>query len=299
MQNSKKNSLKPKPHILDYVNIVTLLIFALVALFPFYYVLIYSFADYAAIQAQKIYLIPTSLNLSAYKTIFSDNTFLNAFKVSVFITVVGTIWSLFICTMTAYVLSRKDLPGKGLIFTIVLIPMFFSGGLIPYYLQVQSLGLIDKIAALIIPASINTFYVILLKNYFDDISPSLEESAKIDGANDLVIFYGIILPISKPILATVTLFFMVDKWNEYYNAMLFINSQKLKPLQLMLREVIQNATFLQSGSLGAMIAKQNSPNFTQTLQMAIIIFTTVPVIIIYPFLQKYFASGLMIGAVKE
>lgn len=296
---NKRNSLKPRPQILDYVNVILLLVFAVIALFPFYYVFINSFASYAAVQAQDIYLIPTSLDLSAYKTIFADNTFLNAFKVSAFITAAGTLWSLFVSTMTAYVLSRKDLPGKGLIFTIVLIPMFFSGGLIPFYLQVQKLGLIDSLAALIIPSTINTFYVILLKNYFDDISPSLEESARIDGANDLVIFYKIILPVSKPILATVTLFFMVDKWNEYYNAMLFINSQSLKPLQLMLREVIQNATFLQSGSLGAMIAKQNSPNFTQTLQMAIIIFTTVPVVIIYPFLQKYFAAGFMTGAVKE
>jgi len=291
--------MKYKIHILDYVNIIILLIFALIALFPFYYVTISSFATYAAKQAQSIYILPTSFDFTPYKTILSDHTFWDALKVSCFVSIVGTLWSLFICTMAAYVLSKKDLPGKKLIFAIVLIPMFYNGGLIPFYLQIQNLGLIDRLAVLIFPASINTFYLILIKNYFDDISPSLEESAKIDGANDLVTFARIVLPISKPILATVTLFFIVDKWNDYYNAMLFINSQKLKPLQLMLREVIQNATILQSGTLGALIAKQNSPNFTESLQMSIIVLTTVPVIIVYPFLQHYFTNGIMLGAVKE
>lgn len=283
----------------DVLNTAILSIWALVTLFPFYYVLIVSFADYKAVQAQPVYIFPTTFSLAAFKMIMNEKMFVNAFTISVFITIVGTAFSLFVSTTAAYTLSKKNIPGSKLLFAIAIIPMYFSGGIIPFFLQVKSLGLFNSFGALIFPAAISTFYLILIKNYFGNMPPSLEESARIDGASDLRIFLQIVLPLSKPIIATVTLFFAVDKWNEYYNAMLFIQDKAKLPLQNVLREVINNFNLMMGSSMGQQIMQNNMETYTQSLQMAIIVMATVPVIIIYPFLQKYFTTGIMLGAVKE
>ncbi len=272
---------------------------AFITIFPLYYVVLISFADYGAVQKQLIYIFPTSLNLEAYKLIFDEKMFFNAFLVSVFITVVGTVLSMLLSTAASYALSKKFVPGQKIMFTLILIPMFFGGGLIPYYMMIKNLHLIDKIWVMILPGAVNTFYLILLKNFFEDLPASIEESAKIDGANDLYILYRIVLPTSAPVIATISLFYAVDRWNDYYTALLFISNRNLYPLQLLLREAILNVNQIMASSIGAQIAQSNRAPYTQGLQMAIIVISTIPIFCVYPFLQKHFTKGIMLGAIKE
>lgn len=291
-------SNKKKATGFDVFNFILMTILAIITIFPFYYVILISFADYEAVQKQLIYIFPTTLNFDAYKMVFKGKMFVNAFFVSVFITVVGTALSMVLSTAAAYTLSKKFIPGQKVMFTLVLIPMFFSGGLIPYYLTIKNVGLIDKIWVLIIPGAINTFYLILMKNFFEDLPASIEESAKIDGANDMYILYKIVIPTSAPVIATISLFYAVDKWNEYYSALLFISNRNLYPLQLVLREAVLDFTQLMGSSIGAQIARSNRAMYPQAMKMAIITITTVPILCVYPFLQKHFTKGIMFGAVK-
>jgi ABC-type sugar transport system, permease component len=283
----------------DIFNFILLAVMALITLFPFYYMIITSFADYEVVRKTLIYLIPTSFNFSAYGFIFKTDWFLNAFFISVFITVVGTLFSLFASTAAAYTLSKKYIPGWKVIYTLALVPLFFSGGLIPYYLTVKNLGLINNILALILPTAMNAFYLILLKNFFEELPESIEESAKIDGANEIYILYKIVIPTSAPVIATISLFFAVDKWNEYYSALLFISDNKLYPLQLVLREVLLDFSMIKQTSIGAAMEQEHNAVFTQALQMAIVVIATIPILCVYPFLQKHFTKGILLGAVKE
>jgi len=299
LSNNLENKLIKRTTGFDVFNYILMAVMAIITIFPFYYVIIISLADYAEVQKQLIYILPTSINFESYKLILQEKIVHSAFFVSVFVTLVGTLVSMCLSTAAAYTLSKKDMPGNKIFFTMILIPMFFSGGLIPYYLTVQKVGLINKIWVMIIPHAINTFYLILLKNFFQELPPSIEESAKIDGANDIYILYKIVLPMSAPVIATVSLFYSVDKWNEYYTALLFISSRKLYPLQLVLREIIMNFTQLMASSIGAAIMESQKTVYSQSLQMAVIVVATVPILLVYPFLQKHFTKGIMFGAVKE
>lgn len=283
----------------DIFNSVLMVVLAFITLFPLYYVVLISFADYAAVQKQLIYILPTSLDLEAYKLIFSQGLFSHAFFVSVFITGFGTTLSMFLSTAAAYALSKKFVPGQKIMFTLILIPMFFGGGLIPYYLMIKDLHMIDTIWVLVLPGAVNSFYLVLLKNFFEDLPVSIEESAKIDGANDLLILYRIVLPTSAPVIATISLFYAVDKWNEYYDALLFISNRNLYPLQLVLREAILDFNQIMGSGIGAQIANSNRAPYAKGLQMAIIVISTVPIFCVYPFLQKHFTKGIMFGAIKE
>jgi putative aldouronate transport system permease protein len=271
----------------------------LVAAFPLYYVILISFADYASVQSQTIYILPTSINIDAYTLIFKEKLFLNSFMISVFITAAGTLFSMILSTACAYALSKKKVPGNKFMFAIILIPMFFSGGLIPYYLTIKDVGLMDSIWVMIIPGAISSFYLILLKNFYEDLPSSIEESAKIDGANDLLILYKIVLPMSAPVIATISLFYAVGIWNDYYTALLFISNRDLYPLQLVLRETILDLNQIMNSSIGVSIANSNRATYTPALQMAIITISTVPIFCVYPFLQKHFTKGILFGAVKE
>lgn len=282
------------------LNGLLMLVLAVVTIFPFYYVVLIALSDYVTVHKQLLYIFPTSINFESFKAVFAERTFINSFFISVFVTSVGTLYSLLISSMAAYALSKDRIPGHKFLFMIAIIPMFFSGGLIPYYLTVQGVGLVDSIWVMIIPAAITTFYLLLLKNSFDDVPKSLEESAKIDGATDFTIFFRIVLPTSMPVIATMALFYAVDKWNDYYMAMLFINDIDKYPLQLTLREILQNFTRFQGTGIGAVIANQQTQVvYTRSLQMAVIVVATVPILAVYPALQKHFTKGIMLGAIKE
>ncbi|WP_308639497.1 carbohydrate ABC transporter permease [Paenibacillus silvisoli] len=299
----KKNPIasQMKGRSFDAANLAFMIVLGLLTLFPFYYMFIISIADYADIRRQLIYIIPTSINLSSYAIVFKTRYFLNSFLISVLVTVIGTIFSMLVTTPAAYTLSKRSIPGWKMMYTLAIIPLVISGGLIPYYLTVKAVGLVNSFWVLVIPAALAPFYLIILKNFFDDLPESLEESAKIDGANDIYILYRIVLPVSAPVIATISLFYAVDRWNDYYSAVLFVSNQKLYPLQMVLREVLLNFEMLKGSAVGAAIAEQNRTSYvySQSLKMAIVVVATLPILLVYPFLQKYFTKGIMIGAVKE
>lgn len=283
----------------DVVNYIFMVVFGFVALFPIYYVILISFADYTAVKSQLIYIIPTTIDLEAYRLAMKGDMFVNSFFVSVFVTIAGTVYSMLVSTAAAYALSKQKLVLSRFMFYVIIVPMFFGGGLIPYYLLIKDLHLIDSIWVMILPAGAAPFYLILLRNFFQELPASIEESAKIDGANDLFILYKIILPMSAPAIATISLFYAVDKWNDYYTALLFISDKKLFPLQLVLREAILDFGQIMASPIGAEIAAKNSAQYSEALKMAIITIATVPIVCVYPFLQKHFTKGIMFGAVKE
>lgn len=282
----------------DYINGVFLLLLAIVTAFPLYYVLIVSVGSYKDIVTSNMYLFPSSLDLTAYRSIFETRRIGSSFLVSLFVTVAGTGLGMIVSVAMAYSLSKSHVPGMKLAFGVVLLTMFFSGGMIPYYLTIKSLGLIDKVAVMILPTCVSVFNVIVLKNNFAQVPPSLEESARIDGANDMTILFRIVLPTCKPILATIVLFYAVERWNEWWHAMLFITTPTKQPLQIVLREVLFNFDQMRS-TIGASLAQNTKPVYNRSVQMATVTVATLPILCVYPFLQKYFTKGLMIGAVKE
>lgn len=282
----------------DYINGVFLLLLAIVTAFPLYYVLIVSVGSYKDIVTSNMYLFPSSLDLTAYRSIFETRRIGSSFLISLFVTIVGTGLGMIVSVAMAYSLSKSHVPGMKLAFGVVLLTMFFSGGMIPYYLTIKSLGLIDKVAVMILPTCVSVFNVIVLKNNFAQVPPSLEESARIDGANDMTILFRIVLPTCKPILATIVLFYAVERWNEWWHAMLFITTPTKQPLQIVLREVLFNFDQMRS-TIGASLAQNTKPVYNRSVQMATVTVATLPILCVYPFLQKYFTKGLMIGAVKE
>ena len=279
----------------DIFNYMLMIMVAIITIFPFYYVVIISVADYASMSKQAIYILPTSFTLEAYKTVMGAKYIVNSVFISFFTTIVGTIVSMLLSVAAGYALSKKFLPGRNIVFTFIIVTMFFSGGLIPYYLIVKAVGLVNSVFVLIVPMAINTFNVILLKNYFATVPPSLEESAKIDGANDIYILWKIILPTSAPIIATISLFYAVERWNEWWHALLFIQSRSLQPLQMVLREVLFNFDQAIASSIGRSIAQSKKFTYARSVQMAIIVVATTPILLVYPYLQKHFTKGMFTG----
>ncbi|GAA1573298.1 carbohydrate ABC transporter permease [Kribbella hippodromi] len=241
-------------------------------------------------------LWPDGLNLDAYKSIFNGGVVQRALGVSVLIAVGGTLISLAGSTMLAYALSRQGSFLQRPILMIVLFSLLFSPGLIPNYLVVKEFGLLDSLLALILPTAISGFNVIVLRSFFMSIPDSVLDSARVDGAGDFRIFWSIVLPLSRAVLAVVGLFYAVGYWNAFFNAMLYINDTAKWPLQLVLRTYVVNNTELSSGDLGGASADQLPPQ--ESIQMAILVVSLVPILIVYPFLQRHFAKGMMTGAVK-
>ena len=273
-------------------------ILGLLTLYPFYYVLIVSFANTQASATYSPYLYPHVFDLTGYKMIIGDIYFFKSLMTTLFVTAVGTSLNMVISVMTAYVLSRKRLLGRKQLIVLITFTMLFSGGLIPTYLVVSNVGLINSIWAMIFPGMISTYYVIIMKNYFSGLPQSLEDAAKIDGANDLKVLYKIYLPISKPFMATFALFYAVERWNEWWNAYLYISDKNIKPLQIYLRDILVNFSNQLSTQAQSVVNSQGKV-YVQSVQMATIVITMLPIMCLYPFLQKYFVKGVMIGAIKE
>ena len=276
------------------INTLILSIYGITVFYPFYNAVIVSITSEKEYVNSKFSLFPKEPTFDAYIEIFNRGWLLNSYKATLFIVTVGDVYSMLLTMLCAYAMSRPGFFGKKALLSFMLIPMFFSGGLIPFYLLIRSLGLMNSLWAIILPSGISTFYMLLMKNFFEGIPKSLEESARLDGANDFRILFSIILPLSKPIIATVVLFTLVDLWNDWYRPMLFINSTGKRPLQLALRAMLATATS-NSNSEGSLKAQQV---YIEGVKMAAVVVTMVPVMLIYPFLQKYFAKGIMIGAVK-
>ena len=276
---------------------------ALICLIPFLMVIIGSFTSEKEIIANGFSFFPKELSLEAYKTALKEPmAILRAYGVTASLTVIGTAMGLFIVAMTAYVLQRKDFKWRNKVSFFFYFTTLFSGGLVPWYiLMVKYLGLKDSYLSLLIPPLLSVFNIIIMKSYMSGIPQALTESAKIDGAGDFTIFIKVILPLVKPALATIGMFIALGYWNDWYNSMLFINNENLYSLQYYLYKIVNNIeaykTILAQAGGGASLGSAISMP-SESLKMALTIIVTGPIILVYPFIQKYFVSGVTIGAVK-
>lgn len=271
---------------------------AVLCIFPFALVFMSSISDELSIINNGFRMIPENFSLEAYKLVLGTDVVFNAYGVTIFITVVGTALSMLITSCIAYALSLDQLKYKNKIAFFVYFTMLFNGGLVPTYLLISKyLKMTDSLWVLIIPVMMNPWNMFLLRNFFRTIPRSLAESAKIDGAGDIYILFKIILPISKPAIATISLFYSLGYWNEWFRAMLFIKSPEKYPLQYLIMKIIRNLQFAQELSVQSGIALDSvAPSYS--VRMATTILTIGPIILVYPFVQKYFVKGMMVGAVK-
>ncbi len=289
---NKRKKIK-KPKLSSIIIIVLLCFYGLIILYPFYSSFLTSIVPYGVAVKNKFLLYPPELDFSSYQFIFSWKSLLYGFRTTFIIVLLGVPYNLFLTVTMAYVLS-KPIPGRKIVNFFVVFTMFFQGGLIPGYLLIKNMGLIDNYAAMILPFGISIMNMMIMRSYFQGLPEEMREAAKIDGAGEIMILVKIALPLSKPMLATIALYYGVDRWNEWYNGMLFMRTVEKWPLQLHIRNMIQSIS-----SVVSQIPESVRPNAYPTgIQMAGIIITILPVAIIYPFLQKYFVKGLTLGGVK-
>lgn len=277
------------------LNSVLLAIMCLLVIYPFWMIVMKSFMSDMDIIANKLALWPQEFQFSGYKSIFTDSVynFGRAFANSVLITVTDTVYQLAITACTAYTLSRKHLPGKKILLFYFVFTMYFGGGLIPYYLVIRDLGLRNKLAVMVIPSFLSVFNMLIIRSYFVSFPKDLEDAARIDGAGNAQIFLQIVLPLSGAILATIALFIAVGQWNNWYTAMLYITDLNKRPMAYALQVIIDKS----KGS-NSMIGGQVQV-IGKSIQFAAIVVTIVPVMIVYPFFQKHFVKGVMIGSLKD
>ncbi|MFC0214579.1 carbohydrate ABC transporter permease [Paenibacillus chartarius] len=274
--------------IFDACNYGFLALVALVTFLPFVYVVVASFgAD------NQVW--PTRYSLGAYQYIFGTRTFVNSLGISAYITLLGTFLSLAATSLMAYSLSFKQLPGRSKFMLLILFTMLFQGGLIPTYFVVKELHMIDTLWALMIPGLISAFNLIIMRDFFASVPTELIESAKIDGAHEITVLLRVVLPLSLPSLAAFGLFYAVGIWNQYFSAIMYINTPDKWPVQVLLRQIV----VLASGGLGdSSSAGESVAYYGQSVKMAVIVVSTIPILLVYPFLQKHFAKGVLMGSVK-
>jgi putative aldouronate transport system permease protein len=292
MAREKYRFNTPAGRVFDVFNVVILVAIGAIALVPFLYVLAGSFATEAEIATRPFFLWPNTFSLEAYKAILQSDAFVRALVTTILVTVVGTTIQLLLTAAMAYPLSKANLPGGRVMLMLIVFTMVFGGGMIPTFLVVKELGLLDTYWALILPAAINPFSLIIIKNFFQQLPNELEESAMIDGANEMRTLWSVILPLSKPVLATFALFYAVGIWNDFMSPLLYLNDSSMWTLQMFLRQVTA-ATDL------SML--QDDPNQrppAEGIKFAVIIVATLPILLFYPFLQKHFAKGMLLGSVK-
>lgn len=282
----------------DYSIGFVLALFALIIIFPFYSAMLQALVPASTFRRMGFTLIPPEVTLEYFRYVFKSAIIWNSMIISVIVTVVGTIYCMFLVTIAAYVWNFKY-PGYKIFKFLVIFSMFFSGGLIPYYLLLTAMGLKNSIWVMILPYGIMQFYMIIIADSFKNMPQSLADAAKVDGANDFTIFARIMIPISIPILTTIGLYTAVDRWNEWYNAMLFISDTKKFPLQLVLRSIIQSASFLGANQRASEQISIQGQIPGDSVRMATIIITMIPILLLYPFLQKNFMKGITLGAIKE
>ncbi|WP_235440459.1 carbohydrate ABC transporter permease [Paenibacillus sp. DMB20] len=290
------NSIKPSAgeKVFAAFNYCVFILIGITTLVPFINLLAKSLSSEEAVVSGRVGLFPVGVQFETYKYVLQDSMFLTSLKTSVLLTVIGTGLSLIMTTMTAYPLSKIRLRGRKWLLLMFVFTMLFSGGLIPTYLLMHNLNLVNTLPVLFLPAMVNVFNMLIIKNYFEGLPDSLEESAKLDGAGNIRILIHIMLPLSLPVLATIALFFAVAFWNDYFAAMIYITDPELKPLQLYLKELIVSSSgdFLKNNVDAAI-------NMTpQSIQASSILLATIPILLVYPFLQKYFVKGVLVGSVK-
>lgn len=289
-----KDSLSRKIFLI--CNGLTLIFLSIVCLYPMLYVLFASLSESSKLMAHTgLLLAPITPNLGAYKAVFSNPSIMSGYRNTLFIVTVGTVFSVVLTSLGAYVLSRKQFMLRNFFMMMITFTMFFSGGLIPFYMVVRNVGLYNSLFALIIPTAISTYNLIIMRTSFAAVPTELEEAAIIDGANHWHILFKIYYPVSKAIIAVMILYYGVGLWNGWFYSMVFLADREKFPLQLILREIlIQNDTSSMQGGVGT----SDVFNVGESIKYAVIVVATLPILCIYPFIQKYFVKGVMIGAVK-
>ena len=282
----------------DIVLVVICAAIMLIVAYPLYYVLVASFSDPYDVYAGKTFLLPSQFTLKGYQAVFADSALFSGFMNSIKYTVIGTIYSVVMIYLVAYPLSVKDLPGRKYISLFFVITMYFGGGLVPYYMVLKGIHMLNTFWVFIFPMMMSVYNMILIRSYIESMPDSLFEAAKIDGANDLVVFVKMVIPLSKPILMTVALFVAINQWNSWFDAYLYTSDQALKPMQSILVEILNQYQTGASTSQAMSNAKAGVTVTPDSIRMAATMVATLPIIMVYPFVQKYFVKGIMLGAVK-
>lgn len=281
----------------DTVIYIGLSLFALSTLFPLYYVLVMSITPFTEVLKNGGFVLwPSQFTLEAYSSIFSSPRVPQALKISTIVTVVGTALNLLVTALLAYPLSKKAMPGRNAVLLAIVFTMLFNGGIIPTYLVVRGIGLTNTLGALIVPGLVSTFNMLIMKTYFENLPSELEDAASVDGCGDIQTLFRIIMPLSMPILATLGLFYGVHHWNAYFGGVMYLTDKSLQPIQVVLRNMIQTPNVSQELQVFNPTDLEALP--PETVKMATVVVAILPVLAVYPFLQKYFIKGMLIGAIK-
>lgn len=284
--------------IFDFCNILFMILFSIIIIVPFWNMIVLSFSTAKTSMNLTITLWPREFSLEAYKFALRDDSIIRAYGVTITRTVLGTLYSLFCNVCFAYGLSKKHLPFRNLLTTFILIPMFFGGGLIPTYLLITNLGIKNTLLVYILPGAVGSYNIILIRNYLQNMDHTLEEAAIIDGASNFKVMYRIVVPMAKPIIATVALWTIVGHWNAWNDCLIYIEDKNLYTLQFILRRLLVDDRNMSDEMLQHMIDNEQDRFLSKNLQSAITIITILPIMCTYPFLQKYFVKGIMVGALK-
>ncbi|MCQ2981936.1 MAG: carbohydrate ABC transporter permease [Treponemataceae bacterium] len=281
----------------DVLLYVIMLAICFITLYPVWYTIIVSFNDSKDTMMGGMYWFPRKFSLESYRSVFQDQSIIQSFRVTIAKTIVGTVVHVLFTAMVAYAFSKKHIMFNKFYMLMGTITMFFGGGLIPYFIVIKNLGLIDSFWVYIWPAMFSFYDMIIFMSFFRELPAGLEESAHLDGANDMIIFIRIVLPLSMPVLATIALFHGVYQWNDYFTGVLYINKANLQPIQTFLYRIVASASA--SKQVVAMPAGFTASQVSSTsVRLATMVVTTAPIVAVYPFLQKYFVKGMMIGSIK-
>lgn len=291
---TKKGNRIQKFNAFDAVLFVLLTLLGLIIVYPFYNTILVSLVPQADYTRNPFMLWPERITWESYQFVFDSPLLLNSMANSVKLALVGTVYNMILTVLMAYAFT-KPIPGRNFFRFYMVFTMYFGGGLVPFYLLIKALGLIDSFWVMVLPSGVSVTYMLIISSNMSALPKELEESAQLDGASDIKILFSIILPLTLPILATFSLYYMVERWNEWYNAMLFLKDTAKWPLQLTLRNIISSANFI---STQAMTGDVRPPTYGEGIKMACIVVTVFPLMAVYPFLQRYFLTGLTLGAVK-
>ncbi len=297
LKRSGLNKRGPFDIVFDGLIYLFMLLFFIIVAYPILYVLALSFSSREAVLNNEVYIIPVGFNFDNYKLVLKHEFLPKAFLNSVFYTVFGTLYSMILTILGAYALSRKNYFGRDFIMFLIAFTMMFGGGMIPSYMLIKNLGLLNTRLALIIPFAVSQYNLIVMRTYMQQIPSAIEESAKLDGANDFVILFRIFVPMSKPVIATITLFYAAGQWNDFFSGLIYLDDKNKFPLQLVIRDLLitQNDATLNQG----LAAQQGMPSLTPGgFRAAIVVVTVLPLLVVYPFIQKYFVKGVMLGSIK-
>lgn len=280
------------------VYAISIVIFIIV-MYPLVFVVSASFSEPAKVLNGEMWLLPTDFTLEAYKKVFEESAVWTGYRNTIIYTTVGTFINIVLTTLAAYPLSRRDLPGRNIIMFMITFTMFFQGGLIPTYLIVNDLGMVNTLWAMVIPNAIATYNLIVMRTYFQSSIPwELQEAAMVDGCTNMQLLMKVIIPLSKPIIAVMMLFYAVGHWNAYFNALIYLRDAELYPLQLILREILIMNQAAQFDDAGSSFGLEDRMLLAESMKYALIIISAIPVLLIYPFVQRHFVKGVMIGSIK-